>query len=211
MEYRVAYPNELYHHGIKSQRWGVRKYQNPDGSLTSAGKKRYKKQFKRKVQSIEFDAKVAMDAVARFDRLAKRYEKAKNAYDKKPTDKNKEKVERLGKFATKVFEADQEVIKKVRTSIAEAKKVSDIILAEHKDMKLYSVPESVEEAGKRYTRRYLAAKSVGNIVGFAGGVGVTLGLGAPMTAVAIGTVTGNSAASRQENKLRAERYGELMR
>lgn len=31
----------LYHHGIKGQRWGVRRYQNADGSLTSAGKKRY--------------------------------------------------------------------------------------------------------------------------------------------------------------------------
>lgn len=31
----------LYHHGIKGQKWGVRRYQNEDGSLTSAGKKRY--------------------------------------------------------------------------------------------------------------------------------------------------------------------------
>lgn len=33
---------EIYHHGIKGQKWGVRRYQNPDGSLTSAGKKRIK-------------------------------------------------------------------------------------------------------------------------------------------------------------------------
>lgn len=32
--------NEIYHHGIKGMRWGVRRYQNPDGSLTPAGKKR---------------------------------------------------------------------------------------------------------------------------------------------------------------------------
>lgn len=38
---RKAYPNELYHHGIKGQKWGVRRYQNPDGTLTEAGKKRY--------------------------------------------------------------------------------------------------------------------------------------------------------------------------
>ena len=31
----------LAHHGIKGQKWGVRRYQNPDGSLTSAGKVRY--------------------------------------------------------------------------------------------------------------------------------------------------------------------------
>lgn len=33
--------NELYHHGIKGMKWGVRRFQNEDGSLTSAGKKRY--------------------------------------------------------------------------------------------------------------------------------------------------------------------------
>lgn len=38
---RHAYPNELYHHGILGQKWGVRRYQNKDGSLTPAGKKRY--------------------------------------------------------------------------------------------------------------------------------------------------------------------------
>ena len=29
---------ELYHHGIKGMKWGVRRYQNKDGSLTLAGK-----------------------------------------------------------------------------------------------------------------------------------------------------------------------------
>lgn len=32
--------NELYHHGIKGQKWGVRRFQNKDGSLTSAGERR---------------------------------------------------------------------------------------------------------------------------------------------------------------------------
>lgn len=31
----------LYHHGVKGMKWGVRRYQNKDGSLTPAGKKRY--------------------------------------------------------------------------------------------------------------------------------------------------------------------------
>lgn len=32
--------DEQYHHGIKGQKWGVRRYQNKDGTYTSAGKKR---------------------------------------------------------------------------------------------------------------------------------------------------------------------------
>lgn len=33
--------DELYHHGIRGQKWGIRKYQNPDGTLTEEGKARY--------------------------------------------------------------------------------------------------------------------------------------------------------------------------
>ena len=33
--------SELYHHGIKGQKWGIRRFQNEDGSLTDAGKRRY--------------------------------------------------------------------------------------------------------------------------------------------------------------------------
>ena len=41
--YNYNYSTELRHHGVEGQRWGVRRYQNPDGTLTPAGKKRYDK------------------------------------------------------------------------------------------------------------------------------------------------------------------------
>lgn len=57
--------NELYHHGILGMKWGVRRYQNSDGTLTAAGKKRYGTEYEHARQ------------VAR-DKRDKSYEKAMN-------------------------------------------------------------------------------------------------------------------------------------
>lgn len=53
MMYRIKMDNELAHHGILGMRWGIRRYQNKDGSLTAAGKK------KRKINSLNEESKDA--------------------------------------------------------------------------------------------------------------------------------------------------------
>lgn len=62
--FRTAYPNELYHHGIKGQKWGVRRYQNSDGSLTAAGKERYQVS----VSELPKDIYIPTEAINRYSK-----------------------------------------------------------------------------------------------------------------------------------------------
>lgn len=60
----IVYGNELYHHGIKGQQWGVRRYQNEDGTLTEAGKEHYYGQRTLRDANKEYNAKKIKYAVA---------------------------------------------------------------------------------------------------------------------------------------------------
>lgn len=72
--------SELYHHGILGQKWGVRRYQNSDGSLTSAGKQRYG------------------EKLTKEEKIAKRREKAEAEYKRKNDENYTDAKKQVAKF-----------------------------------------------------------------------------------------------------------------
>lgn len=104
------FQNELYHHGVLGMKWGVRRYQNPDGSLTNAGKRRYKsdtieniesaKGIQRRLNDVEkakAHAEVALNDAKRVNALrdSRATKRAKKLIDKNknPNDDKKLKKE----------------------------------------------------------------------------------------------------------------------
>lgn len=51
------YVNELTHYGVKGMKWGIRRYQNKDGSLTDAGKRRLAKSIKKEAKNTTYEAR----------------------------------------------------------------------------------------------------------------------------------------------------------
>ena len=67
-EYILTEDGELYHWGIRGMRWGVRRYQRKDGSLTKAGAKRYAEENK-KLKEKEKTIKAQERTKAKIDKL----------------------------------------------------------------------------------------------------------------------------------------------
>lgn len=78
--------NELYHFGVKGQKWGLRQWQNKDGSLTEAGRKHYgygSGVSTRKEKWIAFkDAKQKYKLTGNKDQYKQSVKKIENEYSK---------------------------------------------------------------------------------------------------------------------------------
>ena len=92
--------DELYHHGIKGMKWGVRRFQRKDGSLTSTGKKRYLDDTSVKSSKAKMDAARKKQRAANAD-----YTNASNKASFVPTKSNMQEANKA--YARKI-KADSE-------------------------------------------------------------------------------------------------------
>lgn len=69
----------IQHHGILGQKWGIRRFQNVDGSLTAAGKKRYSRSELKDIRNEKY--KYQSDAEANDPRRKEMARLEKEAYD----------------------------------------------------------------------------------------------------------------------------------
>lgn len=126
--------NELYHWGIRGQKWGLRKYQNPDGTLTPEGKIRYGKSHKKQLTKEAIEKKKAAILRADSPKLVYKHsnlfttEELKEVYKRLDT---RQDIANLAAKDPKNKEAQkvslgEEFIKKANKTIAVTKKMSEM-------------------------------------------------------------------------------------
>ena len=158
--------DELYHWGIKGMRWGVRRYQNEDGSLTNAGKKRYydTKELNKQKSEIE-KSRLA------YKKSYSEYDKARNEYFLNNTPKNLKRLneskskfysDRLSYKKNKLtYDANKEALRIKDKGLEFRKKSKHRLQLEDKYKKLGMTEEQAQAAANKRIRveKILAASA----------------------------------------------------
>lgn len=160
---------ELYHYGVPGMKWGVRRYQNPDGSLTAEGQKRFAKGYGKNSAKVNYAfAKSYVDGNStKYHKLQNKSDKSvnkllqktltdeeldqfvetrKRSYD--AFDKYHESEARYTNAVSKKLDAD--TVAKYEQEAKEAKEVYEKVKSEYQDL---SVNAAKKLVGSYYNKK----------------------------------------------------------
>lgn len=106
------YNNSISHHGIKGQKWGERNYQNPDGTLTEEGRKRYASKspyrIQRSLNKIDESAAKAEARIYNAKNKAREYSAKGTVYANKHGESEKT-TKKLTKLDKKIKKQEEKI------------------------------------------------------------------------------------------------------
>ena len=124
---------QLYHHGIKGQKWGVRRFQYEDGILTPAGRARYdvgpaelksKRKIAKRLNAADNMISDAEYVKRRAANKIEKYEKKRSKYEGKDSKRAQRKTEKLNKK----IEAQKSTQKSAEKTQKEVRKIRDQVI-----------------------------------------------------------------------------------
>lgn len=152
---------ELYHHGIQGQKWGVRRYQNEDGSLTSVGRERYGYLNKRLKRSERQEAFYTFARKKNRARLASKYDLKISKADKNNNESKKKALVEKKEYKLNDFDKGTKALhagyQKYNTIIDQYKSAK---LSAFED-KAYKKSPEYKKAVKNYTNQLISDLSYG--------------------------------------------------
>lgn len=160
---------ELYHAGVKGMKWGVRRYQNKDGSLTPAGKKRYDRDI-RENNAKKKDNRIVIDGPD-----ARRWAKEDLDRTKKVVDASSTAVKELKNIESKTRPAKKKLDLSNMTDQQLRERINRANL-EKQYNDLFSEPEKSRSArGREYAANILeTAGTVLAVTGSALGIALAI-------------------------------------
>ncbi len=178
--------NDLYHFGVRGMRWGQRRFQNEDGSLTSLGRARYGEGGYRSARGTKHDLnkldREQVNARARFQKYSNAANKATAKVNKKMWDAqaagDKKKIRALRKEQKKIDSTTGKKAAQYKKLLDRSKSMTDKILAASANrgykVKTKMVVRHVK-SGKLAALNTLSAVGAGTL-GALTGVGVGVGV-----------------------------------